>query len=328
MDFKDYYAILGVGKGADAKKIKKEYRKLARKYHPDVNHNDAEAERKFKDLGEAYTVLKDPEKRKAYDQYGANWKNGPQQQQQHQQHRQRHYQPSGGDGGGGFGGGFDFGGDFSGAGEYSDFFESMFGGGHRGGRANRAPFQQRGSDIDASITIPLEDAYHGSSRTITFTTPVVSASGQVENKKRTLNVKIPKGIKKGGKIRLKGQGAPGHNGAPAGDMFLKVNIDKHAVFDVEGSDVYIKLPIAPWEAALGAKVDVPTPAGTIELKIPKGTQSGKKMRLKSQGVPSKKAGHLYVEIQIVLPPADNDEARNMYRDMQKLNFNPRDGFGV
>jgi curved DNA-binding protein len=321
MDYKDYYSILGVDKNADAKKIKKEYRKQARKYHPDVNHNDAASEKRFKDIGEAYEVLKDPEKRKAYDQHGSNWKNGPQQQRQQQQYRQPG-QTSGG-------GGFDFGGDSSG-GEYSDFFESMFGGGRRGGGGGggRSPFQQKGEDVDASISIPLEDAYHGSSRTITFSTPVASANGQMENKKRTLNVKVPKGIKNGGKIRLKGQGSPGHNGGAAGDMYIRFDIDKHRLYDVEGIDVFLTLPIAPWEAALGAKVNVPTPAGTIKMNIPEGANSGKKMKLKGKGIPAKKVGDLFVELQIVLPPAESDKARDVYKEMQELNFNPRPHFGV
>ena len=274
----DYYSILGVDKNADAGKLKKAYRKMARKHHPDVNHNDTVAEKKFKDVGEAYEVLKDPEKRKAYDQFGSNWKTGPQQQRP-QQHRQQSRRS----GGGGFGGGgFDFGDDFSGGGgDYSDIFESMFsGGGSR--RGGGAPFQQKGEDVDASLSIPLEDAYHGSSRTITFSTPAPTANGRVEHKKRTLNVKVPKGIKNGGKIRLKGQGGPGVNGGPAGNMYIRFEIEKHPRFDVDGADVYLTLPVAPWGAALGAKVNVPTPGGTIKINIPKGSASGKKMRLKAK----------------------------------------------
>jgi curved DNA-binding protein len=322
MDYKDYYSILGISKTADAKTLKAAYRKLARKHHPDVNQSDTEADHKFKEIGEAYEVLKDPEKRDAYDLHGANWKNGPQQQSRQSRH-------SGGAARGGFGGGgFDFGGDFPGGGESSDFFESMFGGRRQGGGAGRSSFRQKGEDIDVSISIPLEDAYQGSSRTITFTTPEVSASGQVENKKKTLNVNIPKGVKKGGKIRLKGQGAAGLNGGPAGDMYIRLDIDKHRLFEIEGVDVFLTLPVAPWEAALGAKVKVPTPEGTLTMTVPKGVEGGKKMRLKGKGIPAAKAGDLYVEIRIVVPPAESDKAREIYKEMQELNFNPRPHFGV
>jgi len=319
MDHKDYYSILGVDKDVDSATLKKKYRKLARKHHPDVNQESG-SDQKFKDISEAYEVLKDPEKRKAYDQFGENWKTGPQQQQHNQK------QPYGQGYGSAGGNGFDFGGGFGDAGEYSDFFESMFGAG--GGRKRGRSPHRKGEDVDAGISIPLEDAYRGSSRTITFETPTLSQNGEMENKKRTLNVKIPKGIKKGGRIRLKGQGAPGYNGGQAGDMYIRIDIDKHPLFDVEGADVYLKLPIAPWEAALGAKVNVPTPAGTIKLNIPEGTASGKKLRMKGKGIPSKKAGDLYVEIHIVLPPANEGKARKVYEDMKDLDFNPRPGFGA
>lgn len=322
MDYKDYYSILGVKKGDNAAEMKKQYRKLARKYHPDVN-TDPAAEQKFKDIGEAYEVLKDPEKRKAYDQYGVDWKAGHQQRGQQQYYQQAPHFHRGGSRGR-TGGGFDFGGEPFGDGKgYSDFFEAMFG--HGGGRPR---YQQKGTDVDASISIALEEAYTGTTRNITFETPELSSTGAVEYRKKTLNVKIPKGIKKGGRIRLKGQGSPGYNGGEAGDMWIKIDINQHALFDVEGADLYLPLPVAPWEAALGGHVSVPSPAGTLKLKIPKGSMSGKKLRVKGKGIPSQPPGDLYVTLQIVLPPADNEKAKRLYEEMSKLNFDPRRHFGI
>jgi curved DNA-binding protein len=322
VEFKDYYKILGVSKNATAAQIKKEYRKMARKYHPDVN-SASDSEQKFKEVGEAYDVLKDPEKRKAYDQYGSDWKAGKEQQQYRQQYQQQQ-QPGAGFG---TGGGFDFGGGFEDAGQYSDFFESLFGGGRQRGRSTGQSFRQKGEDVNASITIPLKDAFEGSTRKISFETPAVSPDGQLTNKIVNLNVKIPKGIKNGQKIRLKGKGNPGQNGGAAGDMYIKVEFEKHRLFKVEGADIYISLPLAPWEAALGASVNIPAPAGNIKLKIPAGSAQGKKLRLKGKGIPAKIPGDMFVVINIVLPPADNSEAKKVYEEMKNLNFNPRENFG-
>ncbi len=323
MEYKDYYKSLGVGKNASAAQIKKEYRKLARKYHPDVN-KATDAEQKFKEVGEAYEVLKNPDKRKAYDQYGSDWKAGKEQQKYQQQYQQQQQYE---DAGYGSGGGFDFGGGFGGSGDYSDFFESMFGGGQRRGGSARQTARQKGEDINASITIPLEDAFQGSTRKISFETPTLSPDGHPTNKKVNLNIKIPKGIKSGQKIRLSGQGGPGVNGGEAGDMLIKVDFEEHRVFEVKGADIFISLPLSPWEAALGAHVDVPTPAGNIKLKIPAGSSQGKKLRLKGKGIPAKKTGDLFVIVNIVLPPADNDKAKKVYEEMKDLNFNPRANFG-
>jgi curved DNA-binding protein len=320
MDFKDYYKILGVKKNATADQIKKEYRKLARKYHPDVSKDD-DAEQKFKDIAEAYEVLKDPEKRKAYDQFGSNWKAGQQQQQNQSQYQQTQGTEYGSDAG------FDFGGGYGDAGQYSDFFESLFGGDQRRRRSTRQVFRQKGGDVNASITIPLEVTYHGATRLISFEIPSILSDGQIVNKKVSLNVKIPKGIKNGQKIRLAGQGAPGYNGGDAGDMYIKIEIEKHRIFNFEGADIYLNLPIAPWEAALGSSVNVPTPTGTIKLKIPAGSSQGKKLRVKGKGIPAKITGDMYVVINIVLPPASNDKARKVYEEMKELNFNPRANFG-
>jgi len=320
MEFKDYYKILGVSKKATPDQLKKNYRKMARKYHPDVSKR-SDAEQKFKEIAEAYEVLKDPEKRKAYDQFGTDWKAGQQQQQAQQQ-----YQQSQGTGYGSSAG-FDFGNGFGDAGQYSDFFESIFGGAQRRGGSSGQAFRQKGEDVNASITIPLDDAYNGTTRKITFEIPSVSPNGQIENKKVNLNVKIPKGIKNKQKIRLAGQGSPGYNGGKAGDMYIKVEFEKHRIFKVEGADIYINLPVAPWEAALGSSVNVPAITGNIKLKIPAGSSQGKKLRLKGKGIPAKKPGDMYVVINIVLPPASDNKARKVYEEMKELDFNPRANFG-
>jgi curved DNA-binding protein len=326
VEYKDYYKILGVSKNASDDEIKKEYRKLARKYHPDVN-KASDAEQKFKEVGEAYEVLKDPEKRKLYDQYGADWKTGKQQEEYRKQYQQQYQQQQAGGFGGDFGGAFDFGSSFEGGGDYSDFFESLFGGGRRKGRSARQTSKQKGEDVNASIKVPITDAFEGATRRINFELQSVSADGQLESKPVSLNVKIPKGIKNGQKIRLAGQGSPGYNGGEKGDMYLKVEFEKHPLFKAEGADVYINLPVSPWEAALGNTVNIPTPGRSIKLKVPAGSAQGKKLRLKGKGIPSKQPGDLYVTISIVLPPADSEKAKQMYEEMKDLNFNPRENFG-
>lgn len=318
MEYKDYYKILGVKKSATTDQIKKAYRKLARKYHPDVN-SDPDAERQFKDVGEAYEVLKDPEKRKAYDQFGANWKEGNKQQQYQQQYQRQYQQQDGFEGGYGF----DFGGDFGGQGDYSDFFESLFGGSRRG-KGSRQAFKQKGEDINASIKIPLMDAFQGATRGINFNIQSVNPEGKIENRPVNLNVKIPKGVKEGQKIRLAGQGGPGINGGAKGDMYLKIEFEKHSFLHPEGADVYFKLPISPWEAALGNTVVIPTPSGRdVKIKIPPGSPQGKKLRLKEKGIPSKKPGDLYIVLDIKLPPASDEPAKKMYEEMKHLKFDPR-----
>lgn len=317
MEFKDYYQIIGVKKDATQDEIKRAYRKLARKYHPDVS-KESDAEEKFKALGEAYEVLKDPEKRAAYDQLGANWKAG-----------QDFHRPSDWDTG------FEHsGGGFSPdeAAAYSDFFESLFGAAGRGGGAGAqhagSQFHAQGEDHHARVMIDLEDAYQGATRTITLGAPEVSPQGHVITRERTLNVKIPKGVKQGQHIRLAGQGSPGLGGK-AGDLYLEIEFKSHSMYRVEGLDVYLELPLAPWEAALGAKVKAPTPTGTIDLKIPANSVSGQKLRLKGRGIPAKTPGDLYAVLRIALPPGDTDEAQALYRKMeQELAFNPRASMGV
>ena len=320
MDFKDYYEIIGVPKDASQTDIKRAYKKLARKYHPDVS-KETNAEDRFKELGEAYEALKDPEKRAAYDQLGENWKAG-----------QDFNPPPNWDAGFEFNGGGFTGGDDA---DYSDFFESLFGSGfgsaHAGGHAGQQhrAYKTRGEDHHAKVMIDIEDAYNGASRNITLQSPELDNTGHVINKQRTLNVKIPKGVKQGQRIRLSGQGSPGMGGAPAGDLYLVIEFNPHSMYRVDGHDVYLDLPISPWEAALGATVKVPTPVGTIDLKIAQDTLGGRKLRLKARGIPAKTPGDFYVITQITLPPADNEKAQALYKKMQQdLPYNPRSALGV
>ncbi len=314
MEFKDYYKIMGVKRDATQDEIKRAYRKLARKYHPDVS-KEADAETRFKEVGEAYEVLKDPEKRAAYDQLGANWKAG-----------QEFHPPPDWNAGFEFSGGGFTGGDAS---AFSDFFETLFGREFAGGGRRSSAYHAKGEDHHARILIDLEDAYHGANRTITLQVPELDAHGRVHTRQRTLKVHIPKGVKQGQRIRLAGQGAPGMGKGPAGDLYLEVAFKPHPYYRIEGRDLYIDLPLAPWEAALGAKVKVPTPGGVVDLKIPPNSKPGRKLRLKGRGIPNKPAGDLYVVLQIALPPADSEQAKALYRKMeQEMAFNPRAKLGV
>ena len=323
MEYKDYYKILGVDKKATPDKIKREYRKLARKYHPDVSkHSDSDG--KFKEIGEAYEVLGDPEKRKDYDELGSNWQAGQQFNQQ-----QQAYQDFGGDNSSNAG--FDFGGGFSeGTYGHSDFFESLFGQkftkSQKTHQTGQHTFSQKGEDVHAKISVPLEDAFTGATTNIKFSLPTITPEGKIENKTVSLKVKIPKGIKSGQKIRLARQGGPGINGGKPGDMYLEVEFEKHKYYKVDGADLYIDLPVAPWEAALGAKIKIPLPNGNVEMKIPPNTLQDKTLRLKGKGIPAKKHGDLYVVIDIVLPPAKDEDSKKVYEDMKNLNFNPRTDF--
>lgn len=312
MEFKDYYQIMSVPRDATQDDIRRAYRKLARKYHPDVS-KEANAEARFKELGEAYEVLKDPEKRTAYDQLGPNWKSG----------QEFHPPPD-------WNQGFEFhGGNVSGDGsfEFSDFFESLFGRGfNRGGHTG---FHARGRDAYAKVLINLEDAYHGTTRTLTLKHSVMGDDGRPHMKERTLKVRIPKGVRQGQYIRLAGQGDPGIGQGEAGDLYLEVALQTNDLYRVEGQDVYLDLPVAPWEAALGASVKVPTPTGTVDLKIPSGSSNGRKLRLKGRGIPGNPNGDLYVVLNIALPEADSDSAKAAYREMARtFNFNPRRHLGV
>ncbi|MDH4023381.1 MAG: DnaJ domain-containing protein [Gammaproteobacteria bacterium] len=320
MEYKDYYQTLGVARDATQDSIKRAYRKLARKYHPDVS-KEVDADAKFKELGEAYEVLKDPEKRAAYDQLGANWQAG-----------QDFRPPPGWDAGFEFSGGeagFD-------ARRFSEFFEQIFGRGAAGqqrtaheaaggfGGGYRQAYQSRGEDRHARILIDLDDAFAGATRAITLHAPEVDQQGHVRTRERTLNVRIPKGVRSGQHIRLAGQGSPGVGGGAAGDLYLEVEFKPHRWYHVEERDLYLDLPLAPWEAALGAKVRVPTPAGAVGLNIHPGTAAGARLRLKGRGIPGEPPGDLYAVVQIVLPPAATDAARALYEKMaREMPFNPR-----
>ena len=318
MDYKDYYAIMGVKEDATQDEIRRAYRKLARKYHPDVSQ-EAGAEAKFKELGEAYEVLKSPEKRAAYDQLGSQWQAG-----------QDFHPPPGWDAGFEYSGS---GGAQPDVGDFSDFFESLFGqrraasaGGQRRGQGTAGDhgFQMRGEDHHAKILVELEDSYHGATRSISLKMPQVTGDGHVTAQPRTLNVQIPKGIRQGQQIRLAGQGGAGFGGGADGDLYLEIEFNPRSKYRVEGADVYLDLPLAPWEAALGDTVKVPTPAGSVDLKIPPNSQAGKKLRLKGRGIPARQAGDFYVVLQISLPPADSPEHQKIYQQMKKeFTFNAR-----
>jgi curved DNA-binding protein len=307
MEFRDYYEVMGVPRDATQDDIKRAYRKLARKYHPDVS-DDADAEARFKEVGEAYEVLKDPEKRAAYDQLGANWKTG-----------QEFRPPPNWDEGFEFSGGSD-------GGQFSDFFGSLFGQGGTGGgpQMGGREFHMRGEDRHARIHIDFHDSYTGAQRQISLHLPQVTADGRVITQEKTLNVKIPEGIRDGQKIRLAGQGGPGMGQGQAGDLYLEIEFQADRRFRINGGDVTLHLPVAPWEAALGASITVPIPTGNVELKIPPGSGQGSKLRLKGKGLPGKVPGDLYVVLDVQLPPADNDAAKELYEKMSReMPFNPR-----
>ncbi|MDX1901749.1 MAG: DnaJ C-terminal domain-containing protein [Gammaproteobacteria bacterium] len=317
MEYRDYYKILGVARDAKLDEVKRAYRKLARKFHPDVS-KEPNAEERFKEVQEAYEVLKDPQKRSAYDQLGSNWQSG-----------QEFRPPPGWQGGfGGFGGGDGFAGAGGGEGfDFSDFFASLFGQqrAHAGAQQRRAGRQApRGRDERARIAISLEDAYRGGSQTINIQSPVRDQYGQIHQQTRTLKITIPPGILPGQQLRLAKQGAPSMGGV-AGDLYLEIEMKPHKIFTLDGHNISVNLPITPWEAALGAKVKVPTLAGPVELKIAPGSQSGQKLRLKGRGFPSKPTpGDQFVILQILTPPAKTDADRALYEQMAKaMAFDPR-----
>lgn len=328
MEYRDYYKILGVARTATADEIKKSYRRLARKFHPDVS-KEKDAEQKFKEVQEAYEVLKDPEKRAAYDQLGSDWKSGEQ------------FRPPPD-----WGGGFEFRGgprqgrassgarggarhteEFEEAEGFSDFFSSLFGGrGFSGGGSN--PFGGAGAraarDHHARVDIDLEEAFAGTTRTLELKRPDLKPDGTLDLKTHTVRVTIPAGVTEGQLIRLAGQGEQSPGGGKPGDLYLEVHIKPHRLFQLEGRDVTLTLPISPWESALGATVTVPTLGGGVDMRIPPNSQSGQKMRLRGRGLPATTPGDQYIQLKIVVPPANTPEARAVFDEMkQKLDFNPR-----
>jgi curved DNA-binding protein len=318
MDFKDYYAILGVSKTASQDEIQRAYRKLARQYHPDIN-KESEAENKFKEVGEAYEVLKDPEKREKYDRYGSAWKAA---------------QQSGGTPPPGYEDvWFDTSGSpedaFSGFSGFSSFFEQLFGRGSQrgnawntpgaGGRESSWSWAMPGADQEARLSLTLEEAAHGGQREISLTDP---ETGQT----KTYSVKIPKGIRPGQRIRLAKLGGQGMGRGPAGDLYLNVELLPNAAFRLEGRDLYTTLAVAPWEAALGAEATLSTLDGSVRVKVPPGSSSGRRIRLKGRGFPDPKggAGDLYAEIEIVVPKSLSDDERRLFEELaQRSTFQPR-----
>jgi curved DNA-binding protein len=312
VQFRDYYETLGVPKTATADEIRSAFRKLARKYHPDVAKDKKAAEEKFKQINEAYEVLSDPAKRQKYDQLGENW-NQPGGFQPPPQWGEA--QPGGGfHRWGGGDGGVEF--EFNGTG-FSDFFEAFFGGGRGqsafGGFGRRPVGAERGSDVEADIMVPLEEALHGAKRT-------VSLRRAGSNKVETYQVKIPKGVRDGQRIRLAGQGEAGERGGKSGDLFLRVRLARHPDFTVQGSDLVHEVRIAPWQAVLGAELTVPTLEVNVRLKVPPGTQSGQRFRLRERGLASSsdKRGDLYVEVQIAIPKKISERERELWNELARL----------
>ena len=316
MEFKDYYKVMGLSRDATEAEIKKAYRRLARKYHPDVS-KEKNAEARFKDVGEAYDVLKDPEKRAAYDRLGQGPRPGEQ------------FRPPPD-----WDAGFEFNGPGPGGGDSSDFFEALFGraaqgAGHRGagGRRGASPRGDgRGQDHHAKIVLDLEASLQGGSRTIGLRVPELDPEGHLTVKDRSLAVQIPKGVLAGQTIRLAGQGESAPGSGPPGDLYVEVEFAPHPLYRVEERDLYLTLPVAPWDAARGATVPVPTPGGSVELKIPPGAHAGTTLRLKGRGIPANPPGNLLVVLEIALPPALDEKSRAAYRALAAaMPFDPRAG---
>ena len=334
--YQDYYETLGVSRGASQEEIQSAYRKLARKYHPDVNKGK-DAEERFKQINEAHEVLEDPEKRKRYDALGENWRAG-----------QDFTPPPGWESFGGASsrgkgyrfdfdfndlGGFGTSGFGSGLGGFSDFFEMLFGeglGGFGAGRKTGARGSSggsgRGEDSEVEINVSLEEAYRGGKKSISLERMEPDELGQMRRSTRTLEVAIPAGIGDGQRLRLKGQGGRGVSGGPAGDLYLRVRIAPHPLFRLKGRDLEVEVPLTPWEAALGARIEVPIVGGTATLSLPAGTQSGQKLRLRGKGLPGKGSGggHLYAVVQIKVPKPLSPREKALFEQLSReSSFRPR-----
>ena len=320
MEYKDYYKILGVDKKANQDEIKSAYRKLARKYHPDVS-KEANAEDKFKDLQEAYEVLKDSEKRAAYDQLGSyrsgqDFRPPPGWGDSHQWAG-----GAGAPGGGSPGGGF------------SDFFESLFGMGGRGGFQGHPGFAGRGysspgEDFEVEFGVTLDESFHGTQKSVHLEIPEMQPDGRVMRVPRQIQVRIPKGVTEGQRLRLAGQGGKGFGSGPAGDLYLRIKLEPHPLFKAQEHDLSVDLPLAPWEAALGTSVEVPTMDGRVRIKVPAGVKCGQKMRLAGKGLPlpgNKGNGDLYAVLQIAVPKSLTGQERSLFEELARSSsFNPRE----
>lgn len=313
MQYKDYYKILGVDRKADQEEIKKVYRKLARKFHPDVS-KEKDAEAKFKEVGEAYEVLKDPQKRAAYDQLGTyqagqNFRPPPGWEQQFTASQGGNYADL----------------------DLGDLFSELFGmsAGSRAGRG-RTGHATAGQDYEATVHISLEDAYRGTEVSLQLSVPEYAPDGSVRRVPKTIKVRIPKGVTDGQKMRVPGKGGAGLHGGPHGDLYLNIQLHAHPLFKPSGHDLYLEVPITPWEAALGATIEVPSLEGNVRLKIKEGARAGQKLRLAGKGLPKPGGGHgdFYAVVQIVTPTVLSERERDLFKELAQVSsFNPRGHFG-
>lgn len=316
MKYKDYYATLGVERGASADDIRKAYRKLAQRFHPDVS-KEPKAEERFKEIAEAYQTLKDPGKRAAYDQLGSGWQAG--QEFRPPPDWEQHFRRDAGFGGGGF--------SFEDL-DLADLFESLSAGGRRGGRP-RPGAPVAGADYEVTVHLSLEDAHRGTQVDLSLNVPEVDGEGRVRHVPKSIKARIPKGATDGQRLRLRGQGGQGANGGRDGDLYLNIVLHPHPLYRPSGHDLYLDLPLTPWEAALGATIEVPTLAGPVSLKIPPGTPAGRKLRLARRGLPRPGGGEgdLYAIVQIVNPTVLGERERALFRELaEKSGFNPRGHF--
>jgi curved DNA-binding protein len=310
MKYKDYYAALGLARGASEEEIKKAYRRLARKYHPDVS-KEAGAEEKFKDVAEAYQTLKDPQKRAAYDQLGSHaagqeFEPPPNWQQQYSEAPFSAEEI-----------------------DLADLFAHLRGAGGTAGGAHRARMSMPGQDYEIAVTISVEEAFNGTQVNLDLNMPEYDAQGGVRRVPHTVRARIPKGATDGQRLRLPGKGGKGFNGGRDGDLYLNISLRPHALYRASGHDLYLDLPLAPWEAVLGTSVEVPTPAGAVRLKVPAGTQAGRQLRLPQRGLPKPRegSGDLYAIVQIAVPAVVGDAERKLYQQLADGSaFDPRGHF--